>query len=235
MAITLALLWTTGAILADPRSGGDDLDRVIARANSSAGHPPYRAFRRLEAGNPRSDRHAWLEAWTERAPGRGFTYEVVAEGGHHYIRNKVLRDVLNSEQKLIANGQPLRASLVASNYAFDDGGTDEAGRLRVLLKPLRKAAGIVSGSVLIDPTDARLVQIQGRLVKNPSFWIRNVDIVWKYERIGEEIVPVEVSSAARVRLFGMSSFRMEYEYVSIAGRAVTDGPQRHRDTEKSLF
>jgi hypothetical protein len=216
LAISVVVLWTAGAILADSRAG--DLDRVVARANA-AEQCAYRAYRRLEAGNGDS-RQGWIEAWTEMSPGRGLSYEIVGEGGHEYIRNKVLRDILNSEQKLVAHGQPLRASLTAANYTFADGGTTDAGLLRVLLTPLRKAHGIVDGSVLIDPVDGRLARIEGRLVKNPSFWLRNVDVVWKYARLGGAVVPVEVSSTGRVRMFGGSNFRMQYDYVSIAGRAV---------------
>lgn len=223
VAISLVLLSTGGALLAGSGSGGD-LDRMIARADST-GRPTYRAFRRLEAGTVGSSRHGWLETWTELTTARDFRFEVVAEGGNEYIRNKVLRDMLEKEQMLIAKGQPIRASLVASNYVFADGGADEAGFLRVLLKPLRKAPGIVAGSVLIDPADARLVQIQGRLVKNPSFWVRNVDVMWKYERLGDAIVPIEFSSTAKIRLFGMANFRMQYDYVSINGRAV-ESPRR---------
>jgi hypothetical protein len=216
LAVSLVVLWTAGAILADSRTA--DLDRVVARANASE-QAPYRAYRRLEAGNGDSKK-GWLEAWTEVAPGRGLTYEIVGEGGHEYIRNKVLRDILNSEQKLVANGQPLRAALTAANYTFADGGTTESGLLRVLLTPLKKAHGIVNGAVLIDPADGRLARIEGRLVKNPSFWLRNVDVVWKYARLGGAVVPVEVSSTGRVRMFGASSFKMVYDYETIAGRAV---------------
>ena len=216
IAISLVLLWTAGAILADSRADGD-LDRMVARANVSE-QSVYRAYRRLEADN--GGRHAWLEAWTEVVPGQGLTYQIVGEGGHEYIRNKVLRDVLESEQELIAHGHPLRASLTATNYRFSDGGTSESGLLRVLLTPVKKAPGIVDGSVFIDPVDGRLARIEGRLVKNPSFWLRNVDVVWKYARLGGAVVPVEVSSTGRVRMFGASSFRMQYDYESIGGRAV---------------
>lgn len=216
LAIALVVLGTAGAILADSRDG--DLDRVVARANASE-QPAYRAYRRLEAGNGDS-KQGWLEAWTEVTPGRGLTYEIAGEGGHEYIRNKVLRDILNSEQKLVADGQPLRASLTAANYTFADGGTTDSGLLRVLLTPLKKAHGIVNGSVFIDPADGRLARIEGRLVKNPSFWLRNVDVVWKYGRLGGAVVPVEVASTGRVRMFGASSFRMQYDYESIGGHAV---------------
>ena len=225
MALSMALLGSTASTLAGAGSG--DLDRVVARANASE-QPAYRAYRRLEAGT--GSKKGWLEAWTEVAPGRGLTYEVVGEGGHEYIRNKVLRDILNSEQKLVATGHPVRASLTATNYTFGDGGTTESGLVRVLLTPLRKGHGIVAGSVLIDPSDGRLAQIEGRLVKNPSFWLRNVDVVWKYARMGNAVVPVEVSSTGKVRMFGASSFRMQYDYESIAGHAVaSSGTLARRD------
>ena len=216
LAPALVVLGTAGAILAD--SPSTDLDRVVARANESE-QCSYRAYRRLEAATGDS-RHGWIEVWTEVSPGRGLTYEIVGEGGHEYIRNKVLRDVLNSEQKLVANGQPLRASLTAANYSFADGGLTDTGLLRVQLTPLKKANGIVDGSLFIDPADGRLARIEGRLVTNPSFWLRNVDVVWTYARLGGAVVPVEVSSTGRVRMFGASSFRMQYEYATIAGRAV---------------
>lgn len=217
MGLSMAVLGTTASTLAG--AGSADLDRVVARANASE-QSTYRAYRRLEAGAGDSKK-GWIEAWTEVTPGGGLTYEIVDEGGHEYIRNKVLRDILASEQKLVAQGFPLRASLTAANYTFGDGGTTEAGLVRVLLTPLRKANGIVTGSVLIDPSDGRLAQIEGRLVKNPSFWLRNVDVVWKYGRLGGAVVPIEVASTGKVRMFGASSFRMQYDYESIAGRAVT--------------
>lgn len=216
LAIALVVLGTAGAILADSRDG--DLDRVVARANTSE-QTAYRAYRRLEAGAGDS-KQGWLEAWTEVTPGRGLTYKVVGEGGHEYIRNKVLRDILNSEQKLVAGGHPLRAALTAANYTFEDAGTTESGLLRVKLTPLKKAHGIVNGSVFINPVDGHLARIEGRLVKNPSFWLRNVDVVWKYGRLGGAVVPIEVSSTGRVRMFGASSFKMVYDYETIAGRAV---------------
>ena len=126
------------------------------------------------------------------------------------------------------NGQPLRAALTAANYTFADGGTTETGLLRVLLTPLKKAHGVVNGTVFIDPSDGRLARIEGRLVKNPSFWLRNVDVVWKYARLGGAVVPVEVSSTGKVRMFGASSFKMHYDYESIAGRAVDSTRQLAR-------
>ena len=195
-------------------------ERVLARSNTVA-PPQYRAYRRLEGGvakNEDKDRYGWLEAWTEFRPGRGFTYEIVREGGSEYIRNKVLRGMLSSEQDLIANGKRLRASLESKNYVFGDGGITEGGLQRILLKPAKKSDGLVDGSVLLDADSGFVTRIQGRLVKSPSFWLRDVDVSWKFAHVGGHVVPVEMTSSGRVRMFGRSSFKMIYDYESIDGR-----------------
>jgi len=218
LAISVVLLlWSLGPSAASVLPIGQ-FDIILAKFNR-AGAPTYRAFRRLEAGNPGSNKHGWMEVWTEHRPGAGFSYEVIREGGYEYVRNKVLRGVLKGEAQLIAKGLPLRAPIVARNYDIEDGGITESGMLRLLLRPARKSEGLVNGSALIEP-EGSVTRIEGRLVKSPSFWVRDVDVTWKFARIGETIVPTELASSARVRFYGRSSFKMTYVYVSVAGRAV---------------
>jgi len=219
LATSLALLGGLGEMVA--RSQAEPiLERAAARFNIVA-PPPYRAFRRLEGGLTGSKR-GWLEAWTEFVPGRGFTYEVVGEGGHEYVRNKVLRNLLSNEQDLIARGQPLRAPLVSKNYDLADGGVMEGGLHRIILKPVRKSDGILNGTLLMDPTAGSLVRLEGRLLKSPSFWVRDVDVTWKYARLGGHDLPVEMISSGRVRLFGRSTFKMVYDYVTIDGQPISE-------------
>jgi len=175
----------------------------------------------MEGGLLDSDRRGWIEAWTEYTPGRGFTYDVVREGGSEYVRNKILRGMLVSEQKLIASGKRLHASLESMNYLFEDGGMADGGLQRVLLKPAKKSDGILTGSVLVDPESGLMTRIEGRLVKSPSFWLRDVDVTYKYAHVGDRVVPVEMTSTGRVRMFGRSNFRMVYDYESIDGRPTT--------------
>ena len=201
-------------------AAGPAFEQVLAKSNNVA-PPPYRAFRRMEGGLLDSDRRGWIEAWTEYTPGRGFTYDVVREGGSEYVRNKILRGMLVSEQKLIASGKRLHASLESMNYLFEDGGMADGGLQRVLLKPAKKSDGILTGSVLVDPESGLMTRIEGRLVKSPSFWLRDVDVTYKYAHVGDRVVPVEMTSTGRVRMFGRSNFRMVYDYESIDGRPAT--------------
>ena len=217
LALALTGLWSAERLSAsDPAE--PVFERVLAKSNTVA-PPPYRAFRRMEGGINDSEKRGWVEAWTEYTPGRGFTYEIVREGGSDYVRNKILRGMLNSEQNLIATGKRLRASLEAKNYVFEDGGTTDAGLQRVLLKPAKKSDGILNGSLLLDPDSGLITRLEGRLVKSPSFWVRDVDLTYKFAHIGGHVVPIEMTSTGRVRMFGRSSFRMVYDYVSIDGHA----------------
>ena len=222
MAIALTGMWSVGqAAAVDPAEQG--FERVLAKSNNVA-PPPYRAFRRLEGGITNSDsKRGWIEAWTEYQPGRGFTFDIVGEGGSEYVRNKTLRTILTSEQDLIARGKRLRASLDAKNYAFEDGGVTDSGLRRILLNPVKKSDGLIDGSLLIDPESGLLTRMQGRLLKSPSFWLRDIDVTWKFAHVGGHIVPVEMTSTGRVRMFGRSNFKMTYQYVSIDGRATGAG------------
>lgn len=196
-----------------------EFEPVLARFNAPA-PPGYRAFRRLEAGNPASNKYGWLEVWTEHRPGAGLSYKVVREGGYEYVRNKVLRGVLKGEAELIAGGKPLRAPIVPRNYTVEDGGVTDSGLTRLLLRPARKSDGVIRGLAIVEPLSGAIVRMEGRLTKSPSFWVRDVDVVWKFTRIGDAIVPVELSSSARVIFYGRQPFRMTYDYAEIEGRAV---------------
>ena len=216
LATGLAFLGSLAHVTASG-SSTPAFERVVARFNTSP-PPAYRALRRIDAGVAGSAKHGWIEAWTEFNPNRGFAFEVVDEGGHEYVRNKVLRKILLNEQQLIARGFPLRAPLDAHNYRFEDGGTTDAGIQRVVLRAARKAHGIVDGVLFLAPDDEYVARLEGRLVKSPSFWLRDVDVTWNFAQLGGHLLPVEMTSSGRVRMIGRSTFKMTYEYESIDGR-----------------
>jgi hypothetical protein len=178
----------------------------------------YRALRRLEAEN--GGRTAWLEAWTTFVPGESFQYEVVSEGGSSYIRSRVLRGVLEAEKEAVERGEPNRSALAAANYEFESEGMDPTGLVRVALVPRRKEGMLIAGAMFLTPDDGELVRLEGRLARNPSFWVKHVDIVRSYARIGGAVVPIALESRAQLRMLGPASMRMTYEYTEIDGQPV---------------
>ena len=196
-------------------AGEDPLDRFLAH---DARQPHYRGTRHLEAEN--GSRRGWLDIGTEYAPDTGFRYQIIAEGGSDYIRKKVLKAVLDGERAVVAAGEDTRSSLARINYNFQTKGIDDDGLAHVLMVPRRKERALVAGVMLLRPDQGELVRVEGRLARNPSFWVRSVDIIRTYERIGGGVVPVAMDSKAHIRFFGAATFRMTYRYAEINGQPV---------------
>jgi hypothetical protein len=189
----------------------------------------FRALRHLEARNEHFSTSAWMDVWTEADGGR-FRYRIVAEGGSEYIRSKVFRASLETERKMWAEGTPDRAGLTPANYEFAYGGRQPDGLASLIVKPRRKDALLVDGSIFLNPEDADLVRMEGRLIKPPSFWTRRVDIVRWYQRFAGIRMPVALESVASVLVAGRSTFRVRYEYETVNGQRVGSPQPRQANT-----
>jgi len=178
----------------------------------------FRALRRLEAHNDKFEKSAWMDVWTE-GDASGFRYAIVSEEGSDYIRSKVFRTTLETERKMWSAGSD-QAALTLANYVFEERGAQADGLTLLTMTPKRKDVMLVDGSLYLNPHDGELVRVEGRLAKSPSFWTRRVEIVRWYRRIAGFRVPTSLESVANVRVAGVSTFRMSYEYESINGQRV---------------
>jgi hypothetical protein len=211
---------------ASPTADGDrkDADSLPALRES----PPrqYRAYRRMHAENEKFGQEGWLEAWTELDEG-GFRYQVVRERGSDYVRDKVLRAVLKREQELIAAGSADRAELTAANYDFEEvDEASDAGERYVLLKPKRKDMLLVDGRMVLNQSGTELLRVEGRLAKNPSFWMNLVNVTREFARVDGVRVPVTLESVAKLKFAGLSRMDVQYEYEAINGRPVSLSARR---------
>jgi len=216
LAGLLALVMAPNVRATAPETADHCIRRFLAQDDSQ---PRYRAIRRLEAEN--GSRRGWLEAATEYTPPAVFRYQVIAEGGAGFIRDKILRGVLDAERNAIAQGDTGRSSIAPENYEFEPSGVDPDGLARVLLSPRRKERFLVAGAMFLQPLEGALVRVQGRLAKSPSFWVKNVDIVRSYQRFGGSDLPIALESKADLRLFGPATLRMTYVYSEVDGHPVS--------------
>jgi hypothetical protein len=74
--------------------------------------------------------------------------------------------------------------------------------------------------MLVDAT-GDLVEIRGRLSRNPSFWTTAVDVVRRYARIDGMRMAVATEVVSSVRVAGLSELRVIYDYEEINGRPVS--------------
>lgn len=184
----------------------------------------YQARRRLEASSAKLKESAWMEVDTQYDPAAGLTYSIVAQGGSERIRKRVLNAVLEAEQENSTHIEWGKGNLSRANYAFDFGGHAGDGMLRMQLTPRRRDTRLVVGSALVTAKSGNLVRVQGRLSKSPSFWVRWVDVSRSYAPVGGAMMPVALESAADVRIAGMSTFSMTYDYQMVDGQAINAAP-----------
>lgn len=174
----------------------------------------YRAFRRLEAEG--LGRAGWLEAWTE-VDHDTFRYEITAEGGSESVLDHVLRKYLQNEGQALATGEARRSTLTPDNYVFVPADQQVEGLVKILMKPRRKGKLMLDGAMFFAPEAADLVRVEARVVSNPSFWVKRVDITKHFQRINGLCVPVNVDSTANIRFAGKANFRMSYRYTELNG------------------
>jgi hypothetical protein len=191
------------------------LQRYLERADEPL--RTYRAVRHLEAHNPKFNMHGSMQALTELSEDGRFTFEILREEGSEYIRRKVLRSLLENEQKLFATSNPAKSALTPANYELAAGDLAEAGLVKLLAKPRRREVALFDGALFVTQDEADLVRIEGRLAKNPSFWTKRVDLVRHYERIGGLRVPVRLETTAQIRLAGTSTMTVLYDYAMVNG------------------
>ena len=224
LSATLGMALTAATGFGLHASAGTVADTEALRAmqtflNRPAGSHAYRAARRLEAAG--SGQRGWLHAQTSFTPATGLHYEVTAEGGSGYIRSRVLRSLLEAERQLIAGGGSDGAALSPANYRFTPEALATDGLARVALEPLRKERSLVVGRMFLSPQEGHLVRLEGRLAKNPSFWVTRVDVVRSYQRLNGVDMPVALESIAQLRFLGRSTLRMTYHYSDVDDQAVT--------------
>ncbi|MEP6915103.1 MAG: hypothetical protein ABJC89_05630 [Acidobacteriota bacterium] len=165
-----------------------------------------------------------MEAWTELDQ-HGFRYTVVSEKGSDYIRNKVLRVVLNREKEMVAAGECRRSELTPENYEFE-AASQGSGERYVVIKPKRKDVLLVDGRMVLSEDGTDLLRVEGRLSKNPSFWTSLVNVIRHYARLDGIRVPIATETIAKVKLSGPAQLDVRYEYESINGRPVSASARR---------
>jgi len=214
LALTASSVHTTAASTPDP----DALAAMEMFLSRPTTVHPYRASRRLEASG--SGQHGWLDAQTAFSVASGLQYEVMAEGGSRFIRTRVLRSLLDEEQRLIAHGAGSSVAISTRNYELRPEGVDDEGLAVVTLRPRRKDRSLINGRMFLTTINGDLVRIEGRLAKNPSFWLTRVDVVRSYRSIDGVVMPVSLETNGRLRLLGSSSLRMTYSYSHIDERRI---------------
>ena len=193
------------------------IQRVIALTSRDA--VAVRAIRELRAGTRSGKHQGWMDVETMLSPSGAFTWNVIEEGGSERTRNKIFRELLQSEAAAWRDGSQEAAALTLDNYEFHPLPDARAGHLQIQLKPRRSDPRLIDGTLTVS-ADGCPLRLEGKLAKSPSFWVKSVTIVKSYGRFAGVALPTAIESFADVKMVGESTFTMRYHYSEVNGRSV---------------
>ena len=215
--------WTPHA--EEPTPDDQLIQRIVAETTRS--DVTLKAFRELRAGTLNGKHQGWMDVETTVDPTGEFQWKVIGEGGSERTRIKVLREMMKAESEA-AHRSPAATALTPANYTFHRRPRSGTGRIEIGLEPRRQDPRLIVGTLTVTD-DGTPVRLEGRLAKSPSFWVKSVAVVKRYELIQGVSLPTSVESIADVKLVGQSSFSMRYRYHEVNGQAVPSLPRSTRE------
>ena len=183
-----------------------DNDRVAALAG-------YSGVRHYRFDNRKSNKHAELTVRMSCGNDGVKTFEVVAESGSGFVRNYILGKMIEAEVESSQKGERKETRIIPENYDFRLVGTEALdGRDSYVLEinPKKPTKFSIRGRIWVDAQDFAIARIQGQPAKNPSFWIRSVQVVQRYGRTDQFWLPALNHSVAQARVFGVTEVVIEY-------------------------
>jgi hypothetical protein len=224
----LAVAMLAGIVAAQttPARHADTDDRLLPGASSSANQPTgeeifekllehnrlretllaeYSAVRTYSAGNHKGKVYAEETVRLQyRAPGaKSFT--TVRANGSSIVRSRVFAPLMASEAEAAAGRSHHDSSITPANYSFQFAGredTDACHCFVVQAVPKRQDKYLFAGTIWIDEGDFAIVKIAGSPARNPSFWIKHVEFVRTYQKIGQFWLPSRDYTEVEMKMLG---------------------------------
>jgi len=150
-------------------------------------------------------------------------FKIISEKGSGLIRTRVFKPLMDVEVETASERNRLDSSITPNNYTLALLGEEEVAGSHcfvVQATPKRADTYLFTGKIWIHSVEFAVVQIEGQPAKNPSLWIKKVDFVRRYQKIGEFWLPLKNESITRVRLFGKNTLTTEYDNYEINQIAV---------------
>jgi hypothetical protein len=143
-------------------------------------------------------------------------FEIMSEKGSGLIRSRVFKPLMDVEVETAADR--VDSSITPNNYRFALLGEEEVAGFHcfvVQATPKRVDKYLFTGKIWIHSVEFAIVQIEGQPAKNPSLWIKRVDFVRRYQKIGEFWLPLKNESVTRLRLLGKNTLTTDYNNYEI--------------------
>ena len=172
---------------------------------------------RIEASLPRLKKQGRLQALRHISRLGRITYDALRFEGDNTVKNNVIARYLTAEAQSQSEKMPSLA-VTPENYKFKykklSPGAEGREAYVFQVTPRKKRVGLFKGEIWIDALTYLRVQESGRLVKNPSIFLKKVEFVRKYEIRDGIAVPREIQSVVDTRLVGRAELNIQFSNYS---------------------
>jgi len=189
------------------------LERLVqADGERLAGLAGYSGVRHYRFENKKSGKTAEMTVRISCGGDGVKTFEVVGESGSGFVRNHIIRKMIEAEEEASRKGERQESRIIPDNYDFRLVGTEISdGRESYVLEiaPKKPTRFTIRGRIWVDAQDFAIARIEGEPARNPSFWIRSVQVEQRYQRTGHFWLPSLNHSVAQARIFGATELVIE--------------------------
>src|ERR1700730_4064486 len=171
----------------------------------------------IEASLPKLQKHGRLRALRRISRLGRITYESLRFEGDNTIKNSVIARYVAGETQGQWNEGAL--AITPANYKFKYKGLSDGNGRQIhvfQLTPRKKRVGLFKGELWLDAATGLLLRESGRLVKNPSIFLRRIEFVREYEIRDGLAIPLQVESTVETRLVGKAELTVRFHNVSMA-------------------
>ncbi len=179
----------------------------------------------VEASLPKLQKHGRLHALRRISRLGRVTYEALHFEGDNTIKNSVIARYLAADVEAQAHDD-FSLAVTPANYKFKyQGVASDAGRQVYVfrLTPKHKRLGLFKGELWLDSNTCLPVREAGRLVKNPSIFVRRIEFVREYDIQDGVAIPRQLESTVDTRLVGKAELTVRFHDVSLAGSSSLPG------------
>ena len=193
----------------------------------------YSAVSTVAARLPDLKESAQFELDRRYVAHKSLKFTPVSFSGDGFVKSNVIVRLLQSEVDHVQKDQPGQTAIDNRNYKFAYKGREILnGRMVHVfhVKPRKKRPGLFKGRIFVDVYTGTLVRAEGRMVKSPSLFIKDIDFRQDYADVDGFTFPVHMHSQAKARILGrviVDVVHRDYRPVSATEVAATPDPALH--------
>ena len=182
----------------------------------------------IDASLPKLEKFGRLRAVRRLLPFAKPQYQVLEVGGDRTVRQQVIVRYLSAEMEA-ASIPASTTAITPANYDFRYKGyvaIGDASAYVFLMSPKRKSQGLIKGELWLDGSSGAVLRVSGRLVKNPSIFVKRVDVT-RNTALRDGIAEFQVTHlSVDVRFLGRAELTVQERPCAVADcGSVTGGGQ----------